>query len=70
MRIVSSLLICIFMYHGYLMIIAPEGSLLVVVILRIRIGVVVDVAMVQVIFFEVVWRRVLIPMVQHVLLFS
>ena len=64
------------MYQSYFLVIAPEGSLSVVihfltlVMVRISIGVVVDVAMVLVIFFVVEWRRVPIPMVQHVLLFG
>ena len=64
----SILLNCIFMHHSYLMVITPVGSLLLVVIVRISIRVVVNVAVLQVILFEVVWRRVLIPMVQYVLL--
>ena len=56
------------MHHSYLTVITPVGSLLLVVIVRISIRVVVNVAVLQVILFEVVWRRVLIPMVQHVLL--
>ena len=56
------------MHHSYCMVITPVGSLLLVVIVRISIRVVVNVAVLQVILFEVVWRRVLIPMVQYVLL--